>query len=176
MQRRTILIVLALAAVLGTAGAGSLALAQSGGGDFTVDRLRGWYEVPSVSTTGRGDFEAVIRQGELHYKLDYHGLEAPVQQAHIHLGQRDVNGSIIVFLCTNLGNGPAGTPECPGPSEGVVSGAVGADDVVGPAGQGIAAGEFAELLDALRANRTYANVHSEKFPGGEIRAQIVPVG
>jgi hypothetical protein len=38
--------------------------------------------------------------------------------------------------------------------------------------QGIAAGEFAELVKAIRARRAYANVHSLKFPGGEIRGQI----
>ena len=45
-------------------------------------------------------------------------------------------------------------------------------DVIGPAGQGIAAGEFDELVAAIRAGRTYANVHSTKFPPGEIRGQI----
>ena len=45
-------------------------------------------------------------------------------------------------------------------------------DVVGPAGQGIAAGEFAELVRAIRNGATYANVHSEMFPGGEIRGNI----
>jgi hypothetical protein len=44
--------------------------------------------------------------------------------------------------------------------------------VIGPAGQGIAAGEFAELLAAMRAGVTYVNVHSTLYPGGEIRAQI----
>jgi hypothetical protein len=44
--------------------------------------------------------------------------------------------------------------------------------VIGPAGQGIAAGEFAEIVRAIRAGRAYANVHSTKFPGGEIRGQI----
>ena len=45
-------------------------------------------------------------------------------------------------------------------------------DVIGPADQGIAAGEFTELLDAIRHGVTYVNVHSEKYPGGEIRAQL----
>ena len=44
--------------------------------------------------------------------------------------------------------------------------------MIGPANQGIAAGEFDELVRAIRAGVTYANVHSEKFPGGEIRGQI----
>jgi CHRD domain len=48
-----------------------------------------------------------------------------------------------------------------------------ADDVIGPAGQGIAAGEFAELVDAIRSGVTYANVHTlPQFGGGEIRGQI----
>ena len=42
-----------------------------------------------------------------------------------------------------------------------------------PAGvQGIAAGEYAELVDAIRAGTAYANVHTTAFPVGEIRAQI----
>ena len=45
-------------------------------------------------------------------------------------------------------------------------------DVIGPAGQGITAGQFDELLQAIRAGATYVNVHSTLYPGGEIRSQI----
>ena len=41
-------------------------------------------------------------------------------------------------------------------------------------GQGIEAGDFEEFAAALRRGNTYANVHSSKWPGGEIRAQISP--
>ena len=76
-----------------------------------------------------------------------------------------------MFLCSNLGNGPAGTQPCPaGPA--TVTGTLTAADVVGPAAQGIAAGEFEELLRAIRARVTYVNVHSSKFPAGEIRSQL----
>ena len=47
-----------------------------------------------------------------------------------------------------------------------------AADVIGPAGQGIEAGNLAEILAAMRAGHAYANVHSSKWPGGEIRAQL----
>ncbi|MGH9839454.1 MAG: CHRD domain-containing protein [Blastocatellia bacterium] len=38
----------------------------------------------------------------------------------------------------------------------------------------MAAGEFAEVIRAIRARATYVNVHSTKFPGGEVRRQIDP--
>jgi hypothetical protein len=53
-----------------------------------------------------------------------------------------------------------------------VTGTIVPTDVIGPVGQGIAAGEFDELVAAMRAGRAYANVHSTKFPGGEVRGQI----
>ena len=91
--------------------------------------------------------------------------------AHINFGARATTGGVSVFLCSNLGNGPEGTPACP-TMAGTVSGTLRPEDVVGPAGQGIAAGEFDELVDAIRAGYTYANVHSEARPAGEIRAQL----
>jgi len=48
-----------------------------------------------------------------------------------------------------------------------------AADVVGPAAQGVTAGEFSEVLDALREEAAYANVHTARFTGGEIRAQVL---
>jgi hypothetical protein len=150
---------------------GTVALAQ-GGRDFN-ERLTGYQEVPALSTSGQGKFRASIRAGgrEIRYRLSYSRLEAKPQQAHIHLGQRGVNAGVIVFLCSNLGNGPAGTQACPDPPA-TVQGTLRAADVVGPAAQGIDPGEFDELVRAIRAGATYANVHTEKYPGGEIRAQL----
>lgn len=138
--------------------------------------LSGFQEVPAVSTEAEGEFHAKISADEtqIDYELSYSDLEGSVTQAHIHLGQKDVNGGISVWLCGNPSatvSPPAGTPACP-PSPATVTGSLTAANVVGPAGQGIAAGEFAELVRAIRAGKTYANVHSTKFPGGEIRSQI----
>jgi hypothetical protein len=44
--------------------------------------------------------------------------------------------------------------------------------VIGPDGQGIEPGAFAEALKAIRSGFAYANVHSTKWPAGEIRGQI----
>jgi CHRD domain len=53
-----------------------------------------------------------------------------------------------------------------------VSGTIVAANVIGPSDQGIAAGEIAELIAAIRAGRAYVNVHTTAFPGGELRGQI----
>ena len=115
---------------------------------------------------------------EIAYTLKYSDLEGSVQQAHIHLGQVGVNGGITVFLCSNLGNGPAGTQPCPAPPA-TISGTITAADVSPniPAtqaarNQGLNTGEFDEFLAALRAGVLYVNVHSTTWPGGEIRSQI----
>lgn len=135
--------------------------------------LSGFEEVPAVSTTGNGEFRARIHKAEteISYSLSYSDLEGTVQQAHIHLGQSGVNGGISVFLCSNLGNGPAGTQPCP-PPPATVTGTIRAIDVIGPMVQGITAGELDELIAAIRAGKTYVNVHSSIFPNGEIRSQI----
>ena len=160
-------------AVMGAmAVAGTAAIAGGGSKQFRAS-LDGYQEVPVVSTTGNGQFRATVTQtGDgFAYRLSYAALEGSVTQAHIHLGQPAVNGGISVFLCSNLGNGPAGTQACP-PSPATVTGTIDAADVIGPTAQGIAPGELAELLRAMRAGVTYANVHSSLFPGGEIRGQI----
>ena len=84
----------------------------------------------AVSTTGNGTFKARISNDEsrIDWELSYSDLEGAVQQAHIHFGQRSITGPISVFLCTNLGNGPAGTQPCPAPPA-TISGTIVAADV-----------------------------------------------
>jgi hypothetical protein len=142
----------------------------------------GYQEVPVVSTTGHGTFRARIDRatGEVDYEFSYKQMQGTVAQAHIHLGQRGVNGGIVVWLCQSATNpAPAAvaatTPQCTSPA-GSFSGRITAASVVSPAAPGgpqqLAAGELAELVAALRAGVTYANVHTNISPGGEIRGQI----
>lgn len=170
----------AAAAAAGTllVGAALLAPGASAGSDgdsSTIrERLSGYQEDPmALSTTGSGVFVAQLDRAaqRIEYRLSYRNLEGSVQQAHIHLGGRAQSGGISAFLCTNLGNGPAGTPSCPA-APATVSGVITPAGVVGPAGQGISAGQFAELARAIRSEVTYVNVHTSLHQGGEIRAQL----
>lgn len=133
----------------------------------------------AVSTPARGSFRARIdrRNDIIHYELRYAELTGAVTQAHIHFGQTHTVGGIVVWLCqTPASPAPEAvamlTPECPGPTEGVVSGTITPAQVVEVAGQGLAAMQFDALVDAIRAGATYANVHSATFPPGEIRGQV----
>jgi hypothetical protein len=143
-------------------------------GGTANSRLRGFDEVPALSTPAGGRFSATINEAgtELTYQLEYFNLEGAVTQAHIHLGQKGVNGGIVVFFCSNLGNGPAGTQACP-PSPATVTGTIHASDVTGASAQGLGAGELFAVLRAIRAGVAYANVHTTLFPGGEARGQIL---
>ena len=140
-------------------------------------RLSGYEETPStISTTGRGSFTAVATStGEIAYELSYSNLESDITQAHIHFGRPGLSGGIAAWLCgTPTNPGPTGNlpPQCELGTDGTVSGTITAAQVIGPAGQGIAAGEFEELLDAIRAGATYANVHTTGRPSGEIRGLV----
>lgn len=172
----TRLLAVAAIVVVAATATGSAAVAGSSGSgrDSVRERLSGYQETPvALSTAGTGRFRAEIDAAaqEITYTLSYTGLEGTVTQAHIHFGARAQSGGISAFLCTNAGNGPAGTQACP-PAPGTVTGVLGPADVIGPAGQGIAAGEFAELVAAIRAGAAYVNVHSSLYPAGEIRAQL----
>ncbi len=169
-KRSLVLVAVVLGGVLLVA---SLGVASGGKKNLKAGELVGYEENPDISTQATGAFKVTLDDDAqtLSYELTFANLESDVTQAHIHFGKRAVNGGISVFLCSNLGNGPAGTPACPLRS-GTVSRTVGAGDVIGPAGQGISAGQFGELAAAMRAGATYANVHTVTFAGGEIRAQI----
>jgi len=134
--------------------------------------LSGLNEVPPKATMGQGTFKAKAEKGVIHYTLTYSGLTTKALQAHLHFGQPAVNGGIFLFLCTNLGNGPADTPACP-PAGGTVTGTLTAKDVVAPSpDQGDL--DFATALKIIEAGDAYANVHTSRFPGGEIRGQVSP--
>src|SRR6185436_7922869 len=113
-------------------------------------RLRAFDEVPALSTPGGGRFEATITgEDTIQYELTYFNMKGVVTQSHIQLAQRGVNGGIMVFLCSNLGNGPVGTQACPPDgtrqNPATVPGTIPARDIISGAGaQGIGAGEFSE--------------------------------
>jgi hypothetical protein len=136
---------------------------------------RGAGETGAILSTGKATLKLTLDKTAqtLSYTLTYSGL-TNVLQSHIHFGKKHVAGGIMVFFCSNLGNGPAGTPACPDDTSGevTVTGTVTAAGVVGPTAQNVAAGDFAGVVAALASDTAYANIHTKQFPAGEIRGQI----
>src|SRR5258708_2171598 len=131
--------------------------------------LSGFQETPStLSSPGSGRFTAKIDDDAqtIDYKLSFEGLEAPAFVAHIHLGARATTGVVSAFLCGG-GNKPAGPP-----GGGTATGTITPAALIRPAAQGIAPGQFAKVIRAIRNGAVYANVHSTLRPGGEIRGQL----
>ncbi len=172
MRKLVVLISLLVAVGLTVVAASALADRGNGHGSNKFSaKLTGFEETPSESTPGSGTFKARLTNGGtiLHYRLKYEDFEAGEGQtlfAHIHFGQVGVAGGVSAFLC-----GGGDKPPCT-PLEGDISGDIDAADVIGPAGQGIAAGEMAELLRAMKKGYTYANVHTTLNGPGLVRGQI----
>jgi len=171
-----------MATAVVTVAATALAFTEQGNRQFR-ELLNGYKEAANpISTTGTGTFHATISQDEteVNYELTFANLEGDVLQAHIHIGHPQNSGGIVLWLCETAGvQSPVDTtPDCtendPGSlRSGRVTGTLTAADVRAQTANGIAGpAEWQEVLGLIRAGRTYANVHSTKFTGGEIRAQL----
>jgi hypothetical protein len=134
--------------------------------------LQSEHEVPNVSSPGSGSFKARIDDNgrAIDWELSFGGLQAAVTQAHIHLAQPVANGGVVVWLCGSTPTIPVGTQACP--QSGSISGTILPNNIQTVAAQGIATGEFEELVAAIRKGLTYINVHTTTSPGGEIRGQV----
>lgn len=172
--------------LVGTA-AFALTVSHADARDFSA-RLNGFEELGAINaqtgailSDGKGTLKLSLdkQAGTITYTLTYSNVgtkppgTGPVTQAHIHFGKARDSGGIMVFLCTNLGNGPAGTPTCPTTS-GTVTGTITAAQVLAIATQNVTAGDFDALEDALTSDTAYVNVHTTAHPAGEIRGQIGP--
>jgi len=159
----------------------AIAASTAGADDKIRATLMGFQEVPAVSTQATATFEAVISPNgdAIDYEITYSGMQGTVTQSHVHVGQRRVNGGIVLWVCGTALNapgvnntpGPAGTPTCTSPN-GHFAGTWRPENVQTVAAQQFAPGELDEVIAAIRAGLAYANVHTLISPGGEIRGQI----
>ena len=167
-MRQSVLVMAALAA------ASIAPLPRPALAETVQTQLTSYEEVPALASAASGAFRAFIDDaaGTIRYTLSYSGLESDVKMAHIHFGQLSVNGGISVWLCqtAELVDPTGLAPTCV--QSGTVTGLLTQANVIGPAGQGIPAAQFAEIVAAIRAGVAYVNVHSATFLGGEIRGQL----
>ena len=170
-------IMIAATAVLAVATT-ALAFSDQGGRKFS-EFLSGLKEAPQiVATTGTGTFKATISKDgtEIDYELTFKDLESDVRQAHIHLGYPQNSGNIVLWLCDSTANNSpiATTPACQADPldgrNGTVTGTLTMADVIPQVANG--SPDWDEVVELIRAGRSYVNVHTAVIGAGEIRSQI----
>jgi hypothetical protein len=173
-HRRLLVVAVTVGLAVAVTATASAASTHGSGNSVLREQLSGYAETPlAISSPAAGQFRIQIDNAaqEITWRLSYSDFQNTVTQAHVHVGSPAQTGGISFFLCTNLGNGPAGTQACP-PAPATITGTITPADIIGPTGQGIGATEFAKVVAAVHAGATYVNVHSTAFPVGEIRAQL----
>ena len=175
MSNRSRLLVLAVVGVLGgVLIVTSIAIASSNDKKpstpttFSAE-LSGYSETPALNSTGSGTVTLKIASNAISFTLSYANLSGPPAVAHIHIGQPGVAGNVSFFLC-----GGGGKPACPASTSGTITGTVTATDILGPTVQGFAPGDLDAVVAAIEHGVAYANMHTAKFPAGEIRGNLAP--
>jgi hypothetical protein len=162
MQRTTIATFAKVALVAGLV-AGP---ASADGPEVFSARLLGDSEVPPINSAGTATFHMEIG-ATITFTVTFSGLSSNLVVSHLHFAPTKVGGGVMIFLC-----GGGNQPACPAATSGTISGTIAAANVTGPAGQGIAPGDLASALEAVREGNAYANMHTDNFKGGEIRGQV----
>ena len=130
----------------------------------------------TLSTSGYGSFKAKIddKAQKIEYTLKYNDLEGDVTQSHIHLGRPSLTGGIMVWLCqTTAATTP--TRRRADVSRGYQARSAARSRPPTCSARRHRASRSASSTrssQAIRAGAAYANVHSTKYPGGEIRAPL----
>jgi hypothetical protein len=124
--------------------------------------LSGANEVPPVTTAATGTAELTINDAQIEYTVNVTGIENALV-AHIHTGREGQNGPVRLNLCGT------GDPQPPCTS---------GTGVLATGTNGTTVGDppitFDELVEAMRSDSAYVNVHTTQNQGGEIRGQVVP--
>jgi CHRD domain len=115
-----------------------------GSGAMKVN-LTGAEEVPPAKSDGKGSGSfRVAEDGTITGSVSTEGVKGTM--AHIHNGAKGTNGPVIVPLTKN------------------------GDTYSVPEGKKLTA----DQIKALKEGNLYVNVHSDRYKGGEVRAQLQP--
>lgn len=123
-------------------------------------RLSGDQEVPPVRTSGKGKGKVVIdsEKEEVHYDIQVKRLSSDIDRdigVHFHQGERGENGPVLKTL--NIED----SDKC---KHYRFKGTWSSKDATEPLTQ--------KDLDDLLSGRVYVNIHTLKYPDGEVRGQV----
>lgn len=123
--------------------------------------------VPPIDSkaTGNAEFESTTDGSSISYTVNVTDINA-VKAAHIHIGEIGQNGDVVATLFKSE------TPT--GQLSGILSkGNITSDKLEGP----MADKKLSDLINVMKIEGAYVNVHTQQNPDGEIRGQIeLPAG
>jgi CHRD domain len=153
----TVLIATTITMISAITFSNHIALAQN---EKFKAKLSGQEEVPPVQTTASGKAWFKPMQDKVWFKLNVTDMQG-ITKAHIHTGKQGENGPILVTLYKS---------DTPQSINGKLSyGNITANLLEGP----MKGKQISDLATAMSNGTTYVNVHTEKYPNGEIRGQIM---
>ncbi|HEU4995583.1 MAG TPA: CHRD domain-containing protein [Gemmatimonadaceae bacterium] len=171
--KRGLLAVIASGAVFGACDNGKFVEVPGKVNDEFTTALAGANEKPNaVTTTAAGTTNlTIVDTNTIRVQTLVSAIDS-VTVAHIHAGDPSIAGPIMVFLvgpfsATQLvARGPGGTS--------TLNGVLSHVDIVRGITNFSGLFTFDSLMTRIKAGTAYANVHTRKNPGGEIRGQLLP--
>jgi len=139
----------------------SIAVIEGGGsgcyapGGPDPRELSGSHEVPPNNSFryGFGRYELSEDETELHFIITAEELSGPVTAAHFHNAQASVVGPVVLDLAPFLTE---------------------VDQEVALVGAtSLADWSIDNVAEEIRAGRVYVNLHTDAYPDGEIRGQVI---
>jgi predicted lipoprotein with Yx(FWY)xxD motif len=123
--------------------------------------LVGSESVPAVETMAKGDatFTPIKDEEGLSYYVTVSDIDN-VTAAHIHLGKKGENGPPVALITNDKKAGKfSGT---------IAEGTITKKDLMGS----MTGKSVEDLIKQIKKGNAYLNVHTDKYPNGEIRGQI----
>ena len=126
--------------------------------------LSGKDEVPPTKSIANGTAKFLVNENDsqISYWVNLTGLKKIIQ-AHIHNGTSGQNGDVLVNLSNSKLAKNLDNPEIQ------LTGTITKDDLQGP----LKGRELSDSLIVMRNGQTYVNAHTEIYPKGAIRGQIM---
>jgi hypothetical protein len=126
--------------------------------------LSGKDEVPPTKSIANGTAKFLVNENDsqISYWVNLTGLKKIIQ-AHIHNGTSGQNGDVLVNLSNSKSAKNLDNPEIQ------LTGTITKDDLQGP----LKGRELSDLLIVMRNGQAYVNAHTEIYPKGAIRGQIM---
>ena len=121
-------------------------------------KLTGQEEVPPVDTQATGMAEFMPNGENVNYMINATNIKN-VTEGHIHKGVNGTNGPIVVTLFMAE----------PNTNDVNEKGSITADKLRGP----LEGKAITDLVASMKNGSTYANIHTDLKPNGEIRGQIM---